>query len=64
MRREESRLYSVGELQIRPNGAWMGSPERGFSVAYGEIFFKSMQIIQIFFLFLYLCCDMRITMTV
>ncbi len=57
-------ILSAGELQIRPYGVWMGSPERGLSVAYGEIFFKSMQIIQIFFLFLYLCCDMRLTMTV
>ena len=54
----------TGELQIRPNGAWTGSPERGFLVAYGEKSCKSMQIIQIFFLFLYLCCDMRLTMTV
>ena len=57
-------ILRTGELQIRPNGAWTGSPERGFLVTYGEIFFKYTQIIQIFFLFLYLCCDMRLTMTV
>ena len=44
-------------------GRIANSPERGFLVAYGEKSSKSMQIIQIFFLFLYLCCDMR-TMTV
>ena len=57
-------ILSVDELQIRPNGAWMGSHGRGFLVAYGDIFFKYTQIIQIFFLFLYLCCDMHLTMTV
>ena len=33
-------ILRTGELQIRPNGAWMGSHGRGFLVAYGEIFFK------------------------
>ena len=58
-------ILSSGELQIRQNGfVRTGLSERGFLVAYGEIFFKYTQIIQIFFLFLYLCCDMRLTMTV
>ena len=54
------------------DGRIANSPERGMDgfaitgilVAYGEKSCKSMQIIQIFFLFLYLCCDMRLTMTV